>query len=132
MPRTKAIDNGQDVIDSRDVIERIAELESIKEDTDQIVDGVNTWEDSEDAHELKTLQALAEEASASPDWQYGEGLIRDSYFTEYAEQLADDIGAIDSKATWPLNHIDWDAAADALKQDYMEVDFDGVSYWIRA
>jgi hypothetical protein len=58
-------------------------------------------------------------------------LIRDSYFEDYARQLAEDIGAIDSKASWPNNHIDWEDATDALKQDYTEVDFDGVSYWIR-
>jgi hypothetical protein len=50
---------------------------------------------------------------------------------EYAEQLAEDIGAINKNATWPNDCIDWEKAADQLKQDYTEVDFDGVAYWIR-
>jgi hypothetical protein len=28
--------------------------------------------------------------------------------------------------------IDWEQAAYELKQDYTEVNFDGVSYWIRS
>ena len=31
-----------------------------------------------------TLKAVAEEGEASPDWEYGESMIRDSFFKEYA------------------------------------------------
>lgn len=48
-----------------------------------------------------------------------------------AQELADDIGAIDSNAKWPLNHIDWEAAAEELKMDYTEVNFNGTTYYIR-
>ena len=130
------VNNTQDVLDSRDVIARIDELSdeldggAIDDETSTfMVDGVDCDEEHE---ELEALKALAEEASGSPDWQYGETLIRDSYFTEYAEELANDIGAVDANAQWPMSFIDWDAAAEALKQDYMSVDFDGVEYWIRA
>lgn len=133
------INNDQDVLDSRDIIERIDELETELEDvleeagiTKQEIDEAEHIEAVDILEELEPLKALAEEGGGSPDWQYGEGLIRDSYFTEYAEQLADDIGAIDSDARWPLNHINWDAAAEDLKQDYFEVDYDGVIYWIRS
>lgn len=82
--------------------------------------------------ELKLLTDLAEEGdSASSEWNDGAQLIRDSYFVEYAEQLADDIGAIDKNAGWPLAHIDWKAAAEALQSDYTSVEFDGVTYWVR-
>jgi hypothetical protein len=120
---THTIDNTQDVIDSRDVIARI-------EDLQQDVDA--ELADEDDIAELKALKALADEASGyAADWQYGEALIRDSYFKEYAQQLADDIGAVKADASWPNNCIDWDEAARQLKQDYTEVDFDGVAYWIR-
>jgi tetrahydromethanopterin S-methyltransferase subunit B len=154
---TRTISNSDDVIDSRDVIERIAELESERQDLtdalttaqteyfdtlesrtddakqtlDDAQQALDEW-DEENGAELKALQALADEASGSPDWKYGETLIRDSYFEEYAQELAEDIGAIKTDASWPNNHIDWEAAADALKQDYMSVEFDGVEYWIRA
>lgn len=116
-----SIDNHDDIIDSRDVIERIEQLNALEDDRD----------DDENA-ELATLVALANEAEGYGDWAHGETLVRDSHFVEYAQQLADDIGAIDRNASWPLNHIDWEAAAEALKQDYSSVDFDGVTYWIRS
>lgn len=147
MKTTDEITNSQDVIDSRDIIDRIESLESELMDahegeTSEPEMGFDEWlEKATEYHthpftgaarELKTLRNLAEEASGSPDWQYGETLIRDSYFEEYAEQLADDIGAIDRSLSWPLNCIDWERAAMELKMDYMSVDFDGVEYWIRA
>jgi len=119
MKGSNEITNSADVIDSRDIIDRIDYLESEENRTD------------EEETELKALQELAEEASGSPDWTHGETLIRDSYFEDYARELADDIGAVDKNAGWPNNCIDWEKAADELKADYMCVDFDGVEYWIR-
>jgi antirestriction protein len=113
----------EDTIDSRQVIERIEEL-------------TRDWESGElsddSAAELAALQELAEEASGyAYDWQYGTPLIRDSYFVEYAQELAEEIGAIDEDAKWPQRHIDWEAAARELQQDYAGVEFAGVTYWVR-
>jgi len=58
-------------------------------------------------------------------------LIRDSYFENYAQELADGIGAINSDARWPNNCIDWARAARELQADYTSVDFDGETYWCR-
>ena len=114
------VSNTEDVIDSRDVIERIEELR----------DGDNRT--TEESEELAALEKMAEEASDyAADWKYGETLIRDSYFKEYAMELAEDIGAINADATWPNNCIDWDQAVRELKMDYTMVGFDGVDYWIR-
>lgn len=116
--RGRGISNSDDVIDSRDVIARIADLEGT--------------EDEEEQAELKALEVLAEEGEGSPDWHHGETLIRDSYFEDYARELAEDIGAIQPNAAWPNNCIDWERAAEELKADYFEVDYDGVTYLIRA
>jgi hypothetical protein len=118
---SKEINNYDDVIDSRDVIERVEELENSSEE-------LNT----DELAELLTLQTLAEEASCSPDWKYGETLIRDSYFKEYAQELAEECGMVPDNLKWPNTCIDWTQAAWELKQDYMSVDFDGEEYWIRA
>lgn len=116
------ISNDDDLIDSRDVIQRIAELEDI-EPADL---------DDDDREELRVLKALAEEAAQyAPDWEHGETLIRDSYFKNYAQDLAEDIGAIKAEAQWPYTCIDWEQAARELRMDYTAVDFDGVTYWIR-
>ena len=115
---TTEITNSEDVIDSREIIDRIAYLE-----------------DSEDADEIEeraALVALAEQAEGyAADWQYGEQLIRDSYFKDYAMELAEDIGAVDANASWPNTCIDWDQAARELQMDYTSVEFAGVTYWIR-
>ena len=37
---------------------------------------------------------------------------------EYAQDLAESIGAIDSDASWPLSYIDWERAARDLMMDY--------------
>jgi len=162
------ISNFDDLVDSRDVISRIEELESdrqslvdmIAEAEEELVDAVDDtsviadfepnivdklkeeieesrkeleeWDESDDAEELEILKSLAEEASYSPDWAYGKTLIRDSYFEEYAQQLAEDIGAINREASWPNDCIDWSQAAEELQQDYSSVDFDGETYWIRS
>ena len=121
--------NTDDFIDSRDVIARIEVLESEIETAtnDNELDLVE-----EEVEELATLKALAKEGEASPDWQYGEVLIRDSYFEEYAQDLAEDCGMIQEGAGWPNTCIDWEQAARDLQMDYSSVDFDGVDYWIRA
>ena len=115
---TTEITNSEDVIDSREIIDRIAYLE-----------------DSEDADEIEeraALVALAEQAEGyAADWQYGEQLIRDSYFKDYAMELAEDIGAVDANASWPNTCIDWDQAARELQMDYTSVEFAGVTYWVR-
>lgn len=117
------ISNSDDVIDSRDVIARIEELES------ELKSSPDTFEDQ---YELTALKSLADEAEKyAPDWHYGETLIRDSYFRTHAQELADRCGLVQSGASWPNNCIDWEEAADQLKQDYTSVDFDGVEYWIR-
>ena len=118
------INNAQDIIDSRDIIERIDELESDFQD--------GTRDDSE-KDELIALKKLAKEGEDySSDWKYGEALIRDTYFTDYAMELAEDIGAINSDSNRPNNCIDWDQAARDLQMDYLIIDYDGVDYWIRS
>jgi hypothetical protein len=56
-------------------------------------------------------------------------LIHDSYFQKYAQQTAEDIGAIDPKAGWPLDCIDWERAASELQSDYSEYDWGSETYW---
>jgi hypothetical protein len=136
-----------DIIDSRNVIARIDELESeiddLKEQLTELEDDEEEDNEMEIAEisdmleelegELDPLKALAEDASCyNADWRFGETLIRDSYFKEYTMDMAEDIGAIGQKVSWPLDCIDWDQAADALKQDYTSVDFDGEEFWIRS
>ena len=112
-----------DVIDSRDVISAIEELESELEDGD-ISAG--------DLELLENLKALADEAHGyASDWTYGETLIHEDYFTTYAQELAEDIGAVNSDQSWPNSCIDWDQAARDLQMDYTACEFDDATYYVR-
>jgi hypothetical protein len=126
--QTTAITATEDYIDSRDVIARLDYLEDEAEECVECK--ADTCEDGEHA-EYIALKAFAEEGQQAEDWQDGAQFIRDSYFEDFAEELAGDIGAIDPKATWPLNCIDWEQAARKLQSSYFSVEFDGVTYWTR-
>ena len=133
---TRQITPYDDIIDSRDVIARIEALQALRQ-PGPVPEGLLPDEDYERPqdelfHELATLEALAEEAADySEDWEYGAVLVRDSYFVEYAMELAEDIGAIEDAARWPNYCIDWERAARDLQMDYTQVTFDGVDYWVR-
>lgn len=133
-----------DLIDSRDVIKRIEiyrdALTGAGVDIDTATTanfdpdefGENGAEVAEWLAEYEALKALENEAEGyAPDWPYGETLIRDSYFEDYAKELADDTGMTNRDARWPNNHIDWTAAAEELKGDYTAVQFRDATYWVR-
>lgn len=122
----REISNRDDVIDSRDVIERIKELYAI------VIDPSADMQDRLAANpELNALQALQLEAEPyAPDWTYGTTLIRDSYFVEYVEELLKDCGDLPQNIPGYIV-IDWEATADNIRQDYTSVDFDGVTFWVR-
>lgn len=120
------VTNDAKIIDSREVIERIRTLESWEDDPD-----IGLTDD--ESQELADLRDLAEEGEGLSDWRYGVTLIRDDYFEEYAQEFFEDTrDSNSSKITeWPYCHIDWEAAADALKEDYTSIDFGDETYWGR-
>ena len=159
--------NQDEVIDSRDIIERIDDLQSQRQALQEDLEAAEAcvhhhhndlipanyldypegrelarcqrecaeW-DSENLEELQSLEKLQSEAESSADWIYGETLISEDYFTQYIEELIGDCYQVPKEMTsgeWPWRHmsIDYDAAAEEAKQDYMEVDFDGRTYLIR-
>ncbi len=151
--------NSDDVIDSRDVIERLTELEderealqeteneareewakvewgqrrgcsAPKEELDAASAALNEW-DEDNGTELKALQELQSEAEGySPDWKYGATLVRDSYFAEYTQEFLEDCGELPKNLPSYIV-IDWEATAANVQADYTAVEFDGVTYWMR-
>jgi hypothetical protein len=87
------------------------------------------WADNEEWAKLKEFVADGE--SYAEDWLYGATFIADSYFEEYAQELAEDIGAVNRNVEWPYTCIDWERAARELKSDYTAVEIDGATYWVR-
>ena len=122
------LDLSADIIDVCDIIKQFEELEELQEAGDYL--------ESPDCElsDLRKLLSELEGTGGDKEWRgewYPLTLIRNSYFKEYAQELAEDIGAVDSNATWPNNCIDWDYAARELRYDYTGIDVDGVTYWTR-
>ena len=125
--------NDDEMIDSRDVMEALDEISIELEDKEAL--------DREDlatllAEEL-SLKALAEQGKGCRDWEYGEQLIRHDHFTSYIKELISDCYEVPKElksGDWPWRHmtIDYEAAAQVAKVDYMTVEFDGVEYLMRA
>ncbi len=113
---TSNLDYNASVIDSRDLIERMEEIRA---------------EDNPTSDEMEELDAIEALEDCCEDWLHGAAFIREDYFEEYARELAEDVGAIDLDASWPLTYIDWAAATDALSRDYTSVEFMGNSYYVR-
>lgn len=130
--------NTDDVIDSRDIIARIKDLQAEVEAWDARDSGgkgamVRLWaeENPDDAAELAALTALAEEAEGyADDWKHGTALIRDTYFTDYAMEMLSDVGDLPRELPGYIV-IDEEATARNIQVDYTAVDFDGVTYWVR-
>lgn len=117
-----AITKYDDIIDSGDVRNRIEELT----DAESLDDG--------ETEELAALRDLwiELECVSTEAVQYGDVLVRDSYFVDFAQQLAEDTGAVNDNAQWPYTCIDWGEAARELQYDYSSVDFDGETYWVHS
>lgn len=124
--------NTDSVIDSRDIIERIEELEIIKDDL--LLDNpsgatVALWLQGDVGQEYTTLKELAEECEQyASDWTYGEQLIHRDYFEAYMDEMIEDCYELPQDLPyWMSIKLDYDA----LEQDYTSVDFDGEEYLIR-
>ena len=124
MNRDIDVSNKVDVIDSSDIQERIKYLE----------DDIEYQNLEEDKNELEILNKLEKDIidCVGAEYEYGVQLIRDSYFEEYAQELAEDIGLIKRDVSWPYTCIDWEQAAHELKYDYSIVEYDGIDYWVRS
>ena len=107
------------------ILNRKNELIELRDDAD------HEFQDYEQ-EELDALLELESEIGSLEDAaRNGAQFIDEDYFVEYAKELAFDIGAVSNDVEWPCYHIDWDAAAEDLKQDYTEVEFDGNDYLVR-
>lgn len=106
-------------------------LSSDIQDPDNLILAWLTWELS-NMEELETLREIEEKFGDCGYWDYGDSLIRDSHFPDYAKQLAEDCGMVTGSEIWPGNCIDWEEAARDLQQDYISGTIDGVVYWMRA
>jgi len=137
------IGNYKDVIDSRDVISALEEIELEREEFVQAVEDAETEEEKTAAEDdlmqfdeerdylaLKNLDNDGEEIFY--EWKEGTILIRESFFTEYIAELCADVGDLPRDLPWHIaRNIDWEGLASDLQSDYSSIEFDGITYWGR-
>jgi antirestriction protein len=144
------------ILDTRDLQERLEELQGLKEavetaqsavdelmvsdlaaaqpDFDEKLDEARTELDEaceafdgEAQAELEELESIAEEVS---EWHNGNQLIPEEDFEDYCQELCEDIGDIPKELPSYIV-IDWEATARNLKADYSEVEYQGTTYLYR-
>ena len=115
-------------LDLCDLAKELADLRGMRDDAT-----AGLCED--DAERLAALEGLEGQLFTSLD-EYARNeptAIPDEEFEDYAQEFAYDVGFAARANSNPLHSfIDWTGWAEALKQDYTEVTFDGGTYLIRA
>ena len=112
----------EDVLDSRDLQERIDYLESFDEEE---------LDDSE-KEELESLKELKEESDFG-EWDWGQFFIKRGYWVKYCENMVKDIGDLPRELpSYIQDNIDWDGVADDIEQDYSVVNFGREEYLTRS
>ncbi len=144
-------------IDTRDLQERLDELESLRDAVTEaqdelteagipagtmrseipadflpLIEALDAAKDEFGEDEQEELAELENLASEISEFRHGEQMIPVRDFEEYAQELAEEIGAIPRDTAWPCTCIDWEQAARELKMDYTEVTYQGEDYYVRA
>lgn len=125
------------VIDIRDVTDRVEHLEKLRQPGPVDLGADNETDQDELFEELERLECLLGEIrgrGGDHDWRgdwYPISLIRDGFMEDYCRELAIDCGMIARAESWPLDCIDWERATDRFKEDYSEIEFMGETYWYR-
>jgi len=126
--QTTKLDLTADIIDVRDIIERIEELENHQPDSE-----AEKWAQCDEYAALLDLLDDLKGCGGDEKWRgdwYPTTLIHSRYFSEYVYQLLIDCGTIPTDLpSWV--EIDWDATADNLKADFNTIDIGAELYWFR-
>lgn len=138
------------IIDTRDLIEKRDELkeeilndwnekfeDNQIDDFDEIPlnsedeaekDFINYWR--AEIEEIEEIDNLEDEIGS--EFDFGVFLIDEDDFEEYCEDLVSDIGDLPRDIpSYLYNNIDWSGVADDIKQDYSEVEYQGITYLYR-
>lgn len=118
-----SVENADDYIDSRDVIDNIEELEADIGDNESPDDFVLERE------ELAKLREFdAQGRDLFEEWDEGVTLINENYWSQYVEEMAYDRGWVDTDS-FIFTYVDWERLANDLLIDRTVINFDGVDYY---
>ena len=128
-----AFDGTDDLFESREVMERIAELEEVGTETNS--EGTEFDADrlcDEFREEYDALIALRDECDGyASDWTYGETFIHEGYFTAYCMEMLSELEYLSADMpSWII--IDEDETAANMRADYTDYEFMGSTYYARS
>ena len=136
------ISSTDNIIDSRDVAKRLEELEA---DRDMYLSDIeeaknleeeNTyinaleWFDTEYIDEIYELRELMNDIMELRGWEYGLTLVHEDYFTKFVIQELKDVGDLPRDLPWYIE-IDEEATVNNLKDEYIPIEFDNTTYYVR-
>jgi antirestriction protein len=115
-----------EMLDLRDLATELDELRDRAQAADDTLD-------EDDLERLVDLVALEDDIGDLNAYSDNSGpeMIREDTFVEYAQELADEMGAVPAEFSWPASYIDWEGAARDLAMDYTSVRFDGADWYLR-
>ena len=125
-----------DYFDSRDVVEQVAQINTVLDDPGEM------WTSVKVALRLErlVLKTLLEELENDMPTSLGEPISADvncgvqgfaeHYAQEYAEEYAYETGAVE-RGLWVEKYVNWEKAAEDLKEDYTEVEILGHTFYLR-
>ena len=128
-----AFTGNEDTFDSREAIERIAELEEVGTETNS--EGTEFDADrlcDEFREEYDALIELRDECDGYvSDWHYGETFIHEGYFTAYCMEMLSELEYLPADLpSWIV--IDEDETAANMRADYTDYEFMGSTYYARS
>jgi len=124
------MDYNNEYLDSRDLNERLEELNELTLNEDgERDDTLYNDLSNEEREELEMLEKLKDETEWA-GWEYGINFIKEYNFKDYAEELFDDCFLYNAPEN-VRHYIDYDKFANDLEMDYTEVEIDGTSYLFR-
>ena len=122
----KKMNLNDDILDSRDLEERIVELKKDNNLTDQ---------EKEELEQLTAIKKDVEDYS-SDDWEDGITFVSQYYWQDYCKDFAYDCGYIediDRVNANPLIYcVDWEKWASEMKYDYTSTKINNVDYYFRS
>jgi hypothetical protein len=132
--RLKELETMRDTLTEAKDLFTEAETDEEKDEAQAQIDSAESDFGADEQAELSELESLKDDVGESRGGISTDGgpFVHENDFEDYARELADDLGTVDKNAGWPMSCIDWEQAAEELKQDYSSLEFRGVTYLYRA